>query len=418
MLHHGDHDAVAGAEESACKAGCRQQGAYMELLVKADGQTRRLQVKKNENLMKVLLQNGLDISHPCRGRGKCGKCKVRVTDWDGASETGTGRDANDANDAKKAKDKLACLVSVDRPLAVDVKANWQTKDTKGARGSKALDETKRTPANPPFVRTCVSVGNKPFQPGESLWSRLLATASEADRKALKRAMPQVLPLLPEVFADASEQVTIVRAGTRLVGLQAADVSGTRCVAAVLASGKTLSGVLVALEDEGTHAVCRLPLTGKASAQGLANLLDTLCRRAGVPMTEISCLVLAGESKCLFQIAGLEELLPLNGGQVPVCLEEQFLPASRVGLALQPLAGIWIPTMVSLGEGVHPALDDLAPAWVPLVARWIDETGDEAQQPGRQREANRLAALLGCLWHASTRKQLRKQVKRLRRSQPA
>lgn len=50
----------------------------VQITVKSDGREQVLTMKKGESLMELLLREGYYISAVCGGRGRCGKCKVKV----------------------------------------------------------------------------------------------------------------------------------------------------------------------------------------------------------------------------------------------------------------------------------------------------------------------------------------------------
>ncbi len=135
----------------------------MTILVNAGGEERRLDVKKGENLMKALLRHGINIPHPCHGKGKCEKCRVGIapmkeansgkviSDGKSADKEGSGgigaekealegtRKGKNASDGKKpgkGGNRLACLTVVREPLVVSI-------GHKGGVGSvkKMRDET-------------------------------------------------------------------------------------------------------------------------------------------------------------------------------------------------------------------------------------------------------------------------------------
>ncbi len=70
-------------------------------------QNKTIKVKKGDNLLDVLLDEGYEVKHPCDGKGKCGKCKVTVVK---KKEEGLGEG--------KRKIKLACEVKIKKPMQV------------------------------------------------------------------------------------------------------------------------------------------------------------------------------------------------------------------------------------------------------------------------------------------------------------
>ena len=374
----------------------------MEILVHADGTTKRLRAKKNENLMTVLLRNGLDLAHPCRGKGKCGKCKVRVSDWDAVSDpsqTGAGN---------KGTGQLACLVKVDRDLSVVAKANWK-QEAKRKREKPAVRQT-----TPPFIRTCVAIADSGEKQGGSLWGQLLDSFEKEDRKVLKRSMEQVLPLLPALFEAPDKRVTLIRSETRFLGLVPGDAAEQGYGAAVMVTEKALSGMLISLSGEETAAFLRAPMVEMETQPALRALLQGLCSASGVPVGAVANIVLSGNVNALHRMTGLNGVSVGARKGVPVFLEERSMMASSIGLSLETHAGVWIPPMLSGEIGTAPVLQDLAPYWVPVVTQCMALAGESLTSPAREDEARQLSGLLGCLCHQERRKELRKRVKQVRK----
>ena len=46
------------------------------MTVKQSG--KKISCKEGDNLLKVLLAEGIFVDNPCNGKGICGKCKVRI----------------------------------------------------------------------------------------------------------------------------------------------------------------------------------------------------------------------------------------------------------------------------------------------------------------------------------------------------
>lgn len=374
----------------------------MEVLVHADGTTRRLRAKKNENLMTVLLRNGLDLAHPCRGKGKCGKCKVRVSDWDGVSDPlpiGAG---------DKGSGKLACLVKVEHDLSVVAKANWK-QEAKRKRDKPTVRQT-----TPPFIRNCAAIGGKGEKPGDSLWGRLLDTFEKEDRKVLKRSMEQVLPLLPSLFEAPDKRVTLIRSEARFLGLVPGDATDNGYGVAVMVTDQVLAGMLISLSGEERIAFLRVPMVQIEAQSALRGLLQGLCSASGVPVGAVTSIVLSGSVYALHRMTGLNGVKAGAMKGVPVFLEERSILASSIGLSLEAHAGVWIPPMLS-GEAVAvTALQELAPYWVPVVTQHMALAGERMTSPTREDEARQLAGLLGCLCHHECREELRKRVKQYRK----
>ncbi len=80
------------------------------IVVEKDGEETTIEVEGGQNLMSYLIDNGVEISSSCGGKGTCGYCKVQVPEGGGpilpTEEIFMSR-------AEKARNmRLACLVTI------------------------------------------------------------------------------------------------------------------------------------------------------------------------------------------------------------------------------------------------------------------------------------------------------------------
>ncbi len=89
--------------------------------VHVDGKTVVLKAQKGINLLDYLQDNSFDISSPCGGNGKCGKCRIKVRGIKtGASENEKRLLGEEAFDKGY---RLACLVDIESDLDVYIDSN-------------------------------------------------------------------------------------------------------------------------------------------------------------------------------------------------------------------------------------------------------------------------------------------------------
>ena len=371
----------------------------MELLVTADGKSRRLQVKKNENLMVVLLRNGLDISHPCRGRGKCGKCKVKVQPWDGTSDMPA--EAKEQNGSKE----LACLVKVERPLAVFAPVKWNEQHKEGKRELLR----NQPPLTLPFRRTCVRVRPETDSPGHSRWDHLVSAFHGRDKESLQRSMEQVLPVLHTAIPPAGGLVTLVRTNRAFIGLAPGDTATRRMGVVILCESGTVSGLLVDVAVPAVLSCSHLPCTSAGERQDVNALLVHLCESAGIVAEEVTDVVMAGDVSFLHRISGYAwEADPLKS-TLPLFLEVRRLSAGSLGLSAVGNAGVWMAPAASKAHGSNLVVRELAPYWIPVVAEAWKQSGMIGRPQGQEQTLRGLSGLLGCLLHREVRKDAKRRA---------
>ena len=374
----------------------------MELLVTADGRTKRLQVKKNENLMVVLLKNGLDISHPCRGKGKCGKCKVKVRPWDGI----TDRPSDEApqSDTKE----LACLVKVDRPLAVTAPAKWNdASDPVSEQLFRGLPGLSL-----PFHRICVHIPPEAGTPRNSRWEHLAGAFHGKDEKVLRRAMEQVLPVLSVSLPPSGGPVTLCRSGRAYLGLAPGDTATRRVGAAILVEAGMVSGVLV---DPAVPAILSAQCTAFKSHAGAPQeelhavnaLLGRLSVSAGIQGEEITDVVMAAEGTFLDRVSGFMDTPASQGSALPMSLGVRRMSATRLGLDTAAHAGVWMAPAASKELGSSLVVRDLAPYWVPVLAESFARADSSGIRQGQMLRG--LSGLVGCLLHREIRQAAKRKA---------
>ena len=418
----------------------------MELLVTADGKTRRLQVKKHENLMVVLLRNGLDISHPCRGRGKCGKCKVKVQPWDGITDTPA--DTKEQNGSKE----LACLVKVERSLAVyaPVKWNEQHKEGKKSKHSVEKEETPtqkpaivsdaigKTAMQPlhshrhsfnlseqllrdqpsltlPFQRVCVRVRPETNTQGHSRWDQLVSAFHGRDKEVLQQSMEQALPALHTSISPTDGLVTLIRTNRAFIGLTPGDTATRRMGVVILCESGTLSGLLVDVAVPAVLSCANMPCAPAGELHAVSALLVHLRESAGIVAEDVTDVVMAGEVSFLHRISGFAWEAGPQKDPMPMFLGVRRLSAGSLGLTAVGNAGVWMAPAASIEDGSNLVVRDLAPYWVPVVAEAWKQSGTIGRHQGQDQTLRGLSGLLGCLLHREIRKDAKRRARHPKKS---
>ena len=72
-----------------------------------------------ENLLEILLREGIFIDNPCNGKGVCGKCRIKVTDGNAGEPSATESKLLEARELEKGI-RLSCLINPDKDLSIEL----------------------------------------------------------------------------------------------------------------------------------------------------------------------------------------------------------------------------------------------------------------------------------------------------------
>lgn len=321
----------------------------------SDGKSRRLKVKESENLMKTLLRDDVKVQHPCKGKGKCGKCSVRISDWDG--------EAVPAPDVAMKK-RLACLVDIKQPLAV-----WLL--------DKKTKPEKTTKVETPFVKVCSAVKPLGESKESSVWQHLLSSYSGKDRKVLESNAGEVLPRLTELLAPEGGAVTLTRFGSRFIDIVKGDKTNNRLGLSVIVDEKYICASLVEISSAAVlksvidYTRGGIKLADKKRSRSATNSNNAgivnkepvpvalrsriteisyeLCRATKRSAVEISDIVFAGDINLLGALCSKTSLRDTTIYSLPINLSSFAVASSYLGLEFAKYAAVWFPPAFSLSK---------------------------------------------------------------------
>lgn len=302
--------------------------------------------------------NGIAIDSTCGGHGTCRKCKVRLgSDTNAATSPVTSHDRRTFTQAELDDGwRLACLVAATRDLDVQV---------------------------PPLVTrpkaATVGVGRQVIlRPAVQKRYVELAEPSLADQRTdLQRVQDAVddlelhpdlyaLRRLPRVLREADFKVTAVVVDEALVDVEAGDTTarrfgiavdlGTTTVVATLLDLSTgtpmaVDSMLNKQQPFGADVITRISATmmdpealGRLSAlarETIVELLEQVCREAGIATEEVLELALAGNATMTALLLGID---PEPLGVAPfiqTAADWPTLRAADLGLPLHPGARVLV-----------------------------------------------------------------------------
>ena len=281
--------------------------AHYNVKVHIDGKTKTYQAEEGVNLLRFLRDNSISISSPCGGKGKCGKCRVRV------KGIKSGISDNERNllgsGAIEQGYRLACSNRIDSDLdiyldEVTAKANII-----------ASGKSRVVGLNPSMVKKYVEINPPSLEDQVSDLERVEASFN------IPAAFPiGVIRTLPALLRESGFKVTALVYDNKLAALESGDTSsrifgvavdiGTTTLAAYLydiLSGKRL-GTASALNPQkvfGADVLSRIDYTikdlqnaremHKCIIEGINGLIRELSQNCHVNSGEIYQAVFVGNT---------------------------------------------------------------------------------------------------------------------------
>lgn len=267
------------------------------LTILYQGSARTLRAEAGENILSILshFEESIpsdSIDTPCGGRGNCGKCRVRLT---GELSAPTEEERKLLGRDLDTGIRLACLTQIEGDATL----------TLANRGKEVIqtDGMRRTADFTPL-------------PGPYGLAVDIGTTT-------------VACYLCDLHASEKELL----------------VSDKECIAAV-------TSFMNPQKRFGADILSRIGqiLEGKASAadlqssilEGIRRAIDSLCREAAIPPTDIGSAVITGNTVMQHFFCADDARGMANAPFTPTSLYGNFIDASAVGLPLSPNARVYLP----------------------------------------------------------------------------
>ena len=290
-----------------------------------------------------------NLPAPCGGKGRCGKCRVIVTDGDAPPVSGEERRLLSAKDLDRGV-RLACMILPRGDLTVVLE------EEKTGVGNKSFLITDAMEHQPSLRKETLILPEPHLHDQASDHSRILREIG-LDSSALP--LP-VLRELAEAVRGNGFLVTLCRSGGEILAVETGDTRdklygiavdiGTTTVAAYLtdiASGKNIDVVsgLNAQEAFGADVISRINYTMthpsglRLLSERILDQIDmmilTLATRNEIEPSHIYTVVLTGNTTMLHLALGLPPENIASSPFISVTTESHTIPARELGLSIAP-----------------------------------------------------------------------------------
>lgn len=91
----------------------------MKISINNEESTKIIYVNKNDNLLKVLRENHIEVNNNCGAKGKCGKCKVKILKYDYLETTKSDEKYLSKKELEE-KIRLACMINLKDDMEIEL----------------------------------------------------------------------------------------------------------------------------------------------------------------------------------------------------------------------------------------------------------------------------------------------------------
>ncbi|HEX2951718.1 MAG TPA: ASKHA domain-containing protein [Armatimonadota bacterium] len=305
-----------------------------------------------ETILQTARKSQVHIDAPCGERGRCGKCRVRITA--GHVSEPTADELTLLNEEERAAGiRLSCLTHVNGPLTVEV-----PEASRNLAQRKATAELPRVIAPEPYTRKfCVQVARPSID----------AADLRDDLTRLREAIPAIATVdlaairtLHSALVAGEYTVTAVLAGDRLIGVEPGDTTMAHYGVAIDIGTTSTVGYLLDLRTGKDIAVCSQPnpqaayggdvisriefsqgdqekieVLRKCVTSAVNDIIAGVAADAGIPETQIYEMVVVGNTCMMHLFLGIDPLSLGHAPYTPVMTHAMEVTAIDLGIHINP-----------------------------------------------------------------------------------
>jgi uncharacterized 2Fe-2S/4Fe-4S cluster protein (DUF4445 family) len=313
---------------------------------------KQVKAEQGQSLQSVMNAAGIHFDFPCGGRGKCGKCRVKVTAG-GNQPKEQERSLLSAEELAEGI-RLACLVDVTGDMSVELPAE------KNIRHQILLSSLDRSAQVLPHVRKrYLEIDRPTLADNRSDWKRVKEALSSQDEETVGHSLP-VLRKLPTELRKNSYQITAIIADQKIRGLEAGNTTdtslgmafdiGTTTIVGYLAdlyTGRELC-VVSALNPQtkyGADVISRISYANRgegallelnaAVTDAIDELIGQAAGTAGVAREDIYALAVAGNTCMHHLFLGISPRQVALSPYVTAVSEPVIVDADQLRLKINP-----------------------------------------------------------------------------------
>ncbi|ADG83451.1 ASKHA domain-containing protein [Thermincola potens] len=319
-----------------------------------------VEVMEGSTIMEIMNEAGLDFDFPCGGRGKCGKCRVKILQGAGRP-TAQEVDILEESDLKQGI-RLACLTKVYGNMSVEL-PNYK----KLEHNILMASEERSFQLEPHLKKIFIEVDRPDLENHRSDWQRFRDGLARGGYDSLDSEVPLALfRRLPDALRQAQNRVTAVMYGSKVVGVEERDTTATMLGMAFdigtttivgylldLYSGKELS-VVSTLNPQtkyGADVISRVNFAGReeqglnklhtAVVEALNKLIGEAAEKAGISRNHIYGVSIAANTCMHHLFLGISPQSIAVSPYVPAVSEPVVAKAAELRIDINPAGKIFV-----------------------------------------------------------------------------
>ncbi|SFR03847.1 ASKHA domain-containing protein [Desulfoscipio geothermicus] len=295
---------------------------------------------------------GVKLENSCGGKGRCGKCMVRIRD--------RGKNNEQTVDYKKV---LACRTKIKSDMDIEVPQVAVSVHRKNQINLFDLGLTMEV--NPGIKKACVQISKPSLDYQVSDRERLLEQLNDT-KDNVNEVCLEALRMLPDALRKKEHLVTKVLCGDKIIAVEAGDTTNTLCGVAVdlgttsivaslldLNTGKQLSTASATNRQNiyGADVISRITycMENKGGLEKLHamvvevinGLIDELCNINGITSTDIYQVTVVGNTTMTHLFTKLDPSNLALSPFIPVTTRRMVLEARDLGLHAAPHAQVHV-----------------------------------------------------------------------------
>jgi uncharacterized 2Fe-2S/4Fe-4S cluster protein (DUF4445 family) len=320
---------------------------------------KEIEIPVGTPLKKAMDIAELDFDFPCGGRGRCGKCRVRIqkgvvppsdSDFDHLDE-----------EEIEAGFRLACIINVEDDLVVEIPLT-------GTEGHKILVDAaeREMQLKPHLSKIYRDVPHPSIEDQRPDWDRLRNALSDGKSERNYKISYSALQAVPGVLREKKFTCTAVISGNELVGLEAGDTTEKMLGVAFDIGTTTVVGYLMDLQTGeqlgvastmnpqtkyGADVISRITYVSQEAdglqrlqkdiVEAINKLIGTVVQDAGCVREDVYALTVVGNSCMHHLFLGLDPKHIALAPYVPVTGLPQDVDARELGIEINPAGKVYV-----------------------------------------------------------------------------